>query len=74
LPTIVLIGTLAAKASWGQAESVRREQLIPILATTIGESANGTVASFIMAFEERPDRSWLQVITIAGYYSQGSDA
>lgn len=62
LRAIVLIGTLAAQASWGQAEeSVRREQIIPILATTTGENAIGTVVYVVVAFEKRPDRSGLQV-------------
>lgn len=58
---LVLIGTLAAQASWGQAESLRREQIIPVLAATTGESAIGTVVYVVVAFEERPDRSGLQV-------------
>lgn len=73
LQAIVLIGTLAAQASWGQAEeSVRREQIIPILAATTGENAIGTVVSVVVAFEERPDQSGLQVIfhTTPGRFSR----
>jgi len=59
---LVLIGTLAAQVSWGQAESPRREQLIPILAVTTGASAIGAVIHIVVAFEERPDQSGLNVI------------
>jgi hypothetical protein len=48
-------------ASWGQAESVCREQSIPILAATTGEHASGTVVYVVVAFEERPDWSGLQM-------------
>lgn len=77
LQALVLIGTLAAQASWGQAEeSVRREQLIPILAATTGENAIGTVVSVAVAFEERPDQSGLQVIfhTTPGRFSRLAQA
>ena len=69
---LVLISTLAAQASWGQAESARREQLIPILATTGGEHAIGTVVSVVVTFEERPNQSGLQVIfhTTPGRFSR----
>jgi len=69
---IVLIGTLATQTSWGQAESVRREQLIPIWATTTGESAIGTVVSVVVAVEKRPDQTGLQVIfhTTPGHFSR----
>jgi Lon protease (S16) C-terminal proteolytic domain len=49
------------QASWGQAEPVRREQIIPILAATTGEGAIGTVVYIIVTFEERIDQSELQV-------------
>lgn len=62
LQAIVLIGTLAAQASWGQAEeSVRREQIIPILAATTGEKAIGTVVYVVVALEKRLDQSGLEV-------------
>lgn len=72
LQAIVLIGTLAAQASWGQTESVRREQPIPILAATTGENAVGTVVYVVVAVEERPDRSGLQVMfhTTPGRFSR----
>ncbi len=61
LQAVVLIATLTAQASWGQAEPLRREQLIPILTATTGESAIGTVVYIIVTFEERIDQSELQV-------------
>jgi hypothetical protein len=61
LRAVVLIGALVAQASWGQAESVCREQSIPILAATTGEHASGTVVYVVVAFEERPDWSGLQM-------------
>ena len=72
LVALVLISTLAAQVSWGQAESARREQLIPILATTGGEHAIGTVVSVVVTFEERPNQSGLQVIfhTTPGRFSR----
>jgi predicted ATP-dependent protease len=57
----VLLSTLAAQVSWGQAASVRREQSIPILATTTGERAIGAVVYVVVAFEERRDNSGLQM-------------
>lgn len=61
LQAIVLIGTFAAQGSWGQAESVRREQTIPVLASTTGENVIGAVVYVVVAFEKRPDRAGLQV-------------
>ena len=61
LGAIVLFGILVTQASWGQAESVRREQSIPILAATTGEHASGAVVYIVVMFEERPDRSGLQL-------------
>ena len=58
---VVLLSTLATQVSWGQAESVRREQSIPILAITTGEHAIGIVAYVVVAFEERRDHSGLQM-------------
>jgi ATP-dependent Lon protease len=40
---------------------VCREQSIPILAATTGEHASGTVVYVVVAFEERPDWSGLQM-------------
>jgi predicted S18 family serine protease len=59
---LMLVVTFAAQASWRQAESARREQIIPLLAVTTGTSANGTVVHAVVAFEERSDQSGLQVI------------
>jgi predicted ATP-dependent protease len=72
LQALVLVSTLAAaQVSWGQAESVRREQIIPILAVTTGERAIGTVVYVVVAFEERIDQSELQVTfqTVPGRFS-----
>jgi len=72
LQIIVFISILTAQASWGQAESVRREQMIPILAATTGENAIGTVVYVVVAFEQRTDRSGLRIIfhTTPGRFSR----
>ena len=59
---VVLLSNLAAQFSWGQTESVRREQSIPILATTTGEHATGAVVYVVVAVEQRRDTSGLQMI------------
>lgn len=72
LQAIVLIGTLAAQTSWGQAESVHWEQITPILAATTGENAIGTVVYVVGAFEQRADQPGPQVIfhTASGRFSR----
>jgi Lon protease (S16) C-terminal proteolytic domain len=57
-----LLSILTAQVSWGQTESVRRDQSIPILATTAGEYPMGAVVYVVVAFEERRDNFGLQMI------------
>lgn len=50
-----------AHAQPAQAFSGQREQLVPILGVTMESQPIGTVATLILAFDERPDRSGLAV-------------
>jgi hypothetical protein len=67
----MLMGILSAQLSLGHAESVPREQIIPILAATTGESAIGIIVYLVVAFEEGTGRSGLHVIfhTAPGRFS-----
>lgn len=57
----VLVCLLGLKSSWGQADPVRREQFIPILAATSEGRATGAVVYVIVTFEKRIDQSELKI-------------
>lgn len=61
VPWIVLATTLALSLTPERTAAEPREQLIPILGTTLESHPTGTVAYVIATFESRPDASGLAV-------------